>query len=377
MTSQRSGGLGGRLVVALGLVLATAGITAWLVAGALGPAIFHDHLASGGSNLTAEQAMLHAEEAFRAASGIALAVGLGAAAIAALAVSIVLARRIGASLAALTAAAQQVAGGRFEARVPSPNMGSEFDALVDAFNQMGSRLEASESLRHELLSDVAHELRTPVATINAYLEGLEDDITELNPTTVALLRAQGSRLIRLSEDLSAVSKAESGELKLSLVRSDPADLLTLAHLAAQDRAVAAGIQLDLQVDTDLPAVSVDVDRISQVLGNLIDNALRHTPEGGRIAIQGVAQDGVVTLTVSDTGEGIAPEHLPYVFERFYRVDTARDRASGGSGIGLAIARAFVEAHGGRVRAESDGPGAGARLTVTLPAEAPTQTTPGR
>lgn len=373
MTRQRAGGLGGRLLAALALVLATAGITAWFVAGALGPAVFHDHLSTGG-DLTAEQATAHAEEAFRTASGIALAVGLGAAALAALVVTAVIARRLGASLLALTTAAREVAGGRYGARVPSPGMGSEFDALVDAFNQMGARLEASEKLRHELLAEVAHELRTPVATIHGYLEGLEDDVTELNPTTVALLRAQGSRLVRLSEDLSAVSRAESGELRLSLVQSDAAGLLALAHLTAQHRADAAGVRLVLQVDDDLPPVRVDVDRMAQVLGNLIDNALRHTPAGGSITLHGTAQDGVVTLTVADTGEGIDPEHLPYVFERFYRADTARDRVGGGSGIGLAIARAFVEAHGGQVHAESDGPGTGTRVTVTLPAEGPRPTT---
>jgi two-component system, OmpR family, sensor histidine kinase BaeS len=364
----RSGGLGPRLLAAVALVVATAAVTAWLVAGALGPAIFHEHLASSGSNLTPEQAVLHAEEAFRAASGLALAFGLGAAVLAALAMSVFVARRIRASLAALTAAASQVAGGRFEARVPSPNMGSEFDELVDAFNQMAARLDASDDLRRRLLSDVAHELRTPVATIDAYLEGLEDDVTELNPQTVALLRAQGSRLIRLSEDLSAVSKAESGELTLVRRRSDVAGLLALAHLAASDRAVAAGVTLDLEVDEGLPAVLVDVDRLCQVLGNLVDNALRHTPRGGRITIAGTSGDGVVTLAVDDSGDGIAAEHLPFVFERFYRADAARDRASGGSGIGLAIVKAVVEAHGGSVRAESAGPGTGARFVITLPAD---------
>lgn len=370
MTGRRRGGLGGRLLGALALVLATAAITAWLVAGALGPAIFHDHLAYSGTTLTAEDAVTHAEQAFRTASGLALTLGLAAAMIAALTVSVVLARRIGASLSALTTAARQVAGGSFEARVPSPNMGGEFDELVDAFNQMAARLDASERLRHRALSDVAHELRTPVATINAYLEGLEDDITELNPATVALLRAQGSRLIRLADDLSAVTKAESGELRLAFVRSSAAELLELARLAASDRASAAGVRLVLAVDADLPMVDVDVDRMSQVLGNLLDNALRHTPEGGRITIGGTSADAVVTLSISDTGEGIAAEHLPFVFERFYRADTARDRASGGSGIGLAIVRALVEAQGGRVRAESAGPGAGARFVVTLPAGAP-------
>lgn len=372
MTSPRRGGLARRLLLALALVLATAGITAWLVAGAIGPYIFHDHLIYNGTR-SAQEAVAHAEAAFRTASGLALSIALGAAVLAALAVSLVLTRRIGASLSALTAAAQQVSGGRFEARVPAPNMGREFEELVDAFNQMAARLEESENLRHRLLTDVAHELRTPVATLNAYLEGLEDGLTELNPETVALLRAQGTRLTRLAEDLSAVTKAESGELALSLIATDPAELLGLAQLAARGRAEAAGVDITLDIEPGLPHVHADPQRMAQVLGNLVDNALRHTPAGGRVTLAGAGSGARVTLTVTDTGEGIVAEHLPHVFERFYRADTARDRASGGSGVGLAITKALVQAHHGDIRAQSAGKGAGARFVITLPVDVPERT----
>ncbi len=361
------GGLGRRLLAALALVLATAGVTAWLVAGAVGPAIFHQHLGVAGRR-TAEDAVTHAEAAFRTASGLALGIALVAAVGVALAVSVVLTRRIAASLAALTAAARQVAGGRFEARVPSPAMGREFDELVLAFNQMAARLEASERLRHRLLSDVAHEVRTPVATLNAHLEGLEDGVVEATPETLAVLRAQGARLTRLAEDLAAVTNAETGEL--ALAPTDPAEMLRLAHLAARDRAEAAGVALVLEVDPELPLIQADPERMAQVLGNLVDNALRHTPTGGRVTLAGRRDGARVHLTVTDTGEGIAAEHLPHVFERFYRADTARDRASGGSGIGLAITKALVEAHHGSVRVRSAGPGAGTTFAVTLPVEAP-------
>lgn len=365
----RGGGLGRRLLVALALVLATAGVTAWLVAGAVGPAIFHEHLGVGGTR-TAEDALAHAEVAFRTASGLALGIALAVAVLVALAVSLVLTRRIGASLAALTTAARQVAGGRFAARVPTPDMGREFDELVRAFNQMAARLEESENLRHRLLADVAHEVRTPVATLNAHLEGLEDGVVEPGPETFAVLRAQSARLTRLAEDLAAVTRAESGELTLTLDETEPGELLRLAHLAARDRADAAGVELVLDADPDLPAVEADPERMAQVLGNLVDNALRHTPAGGRVTLAGRRDGDRVRLTVSDTGEGIAVEHLPHVFERFYRADTARDRASGGSGVGLAITRALVEAHGGTVSARSAGPGAGATFTVALPSAAP-------
>lgn len=373
MSVVRGGGLARRLLAALALVLATAALTAWLVAGAVGPYIFHDHLIYAGTR-TAEEAVAHAEAAFRTASGLALSIALGTAVVAALTVSLVLTRRIGTSLAALTTAARQVAGGRYEARVPTPNMGHEFEELVDAFNQMAARLESSERLRHRLLADVAHEVRTPVATLTAYLEGLEDGITELTPETVALLRAQGTRLTRLSEDLAAVTKAESGELQLSLVETSPAEVLRLAHLAGRDRAAAAGVDLDLDAPAaTLPPIAVDPDRIAQVLGNLVDNALRHTPAGGRVTLSAARVRDGVAMTVADTGEGIEAEHLPHIFERFYRADTARDRHSGGSGIGLAITKAIVEAHGGSVRAQSAGRGRGSRFVVTLPVSAPERT----
>ena len=366
---REGGGLGRRLLAALTLVLATAGLTAWLVAGAVGPPIFHDHLLVRGAR-TGEDALAHAESAFRTASGLALTIALGAAVLAALAVSTVLTRRIGASLSALTAAARQVAGGTFAARVPTPGLGREFVELVEAFNQMAARLEASERLRHRLLADVAHELRTPVTTLEAYLESVEDGVTELSPATIAVLRAQGARLTRLAEDLAAVTRAESGELTLTLVSADPGDLLRQAHVAGAAHADTAGVGLRLELPPDLPAVLADVDRMAQVLANLVENALRHTPPGGRVTLAATHTDDTVTLSVTDTGSGIAAEHLPHVFERFYRADTARDRASGGSGIGLAIAKALVEAHGGTIRAESGGPGTGARFEVTVPVARP-------
>lgn len=369
MTATRRGSLGRRLLAALALVLAIAGLTAWLVAGAVGPYIFHDHLILGQTG-SPEDVVAHAEIAFRTASVLALTIGLAAAMLAALLVSVFLTRRIGASLAALTAAARQVAGGRYEARVPSPGMGVEFDELIEAFNHMATRLDASETLRHRLLSDVAHELRTPVATMNAYLEGLEDGMAVLDADTTALLRAQGARLTRLSEDLSAVTRAQSGEIGLALAPLDPAAILRLAGLAAQDRAEAAGVELVVQADTPLPQVLADPDRMAQVVGNLVDNALRHTAPGGRVVLDVRRAHDTVLLSVSDSGDGIEPEHLPYVFERFYRAESARDRTSGGSGIGLAIAKALVEVHGGTVKAESDGRGQGARFTVTLPVHSP-------
>ncbi|HZJ40078.1 MAG TPA: ATP-binding protein [Demequina sp.] len=360
-----SAGLGARLLAALVVVLAVVGVTAWLVAGVVGPYMFHKHLVGDGQRSAAEQAA-HAEIAFRSASGVALSVALAAAIITALVVSIAIARRIGSSLSSLSAASRRVADGEVGTRVPSPRMGREFDDLVESFNLMASKLDASEGLRKRLLSDVAHELRTPVATIHASLEALEDGVADLDAETVAMLRAQSARLTRLAEDLAAVTRAESGEMNLSIQPCDPTLLLRAAHDAAREAAAERKVTLTLEADSTLPQVAADSDRMAQVLGNLVDNALRHTQAGGEISLKAGAARGMVELSVSDNGEGIAPEHLPHVFERFYRADTARDRAHGGSGIGLAITKALVEAHGGALRAESAGVGRGARFVVAIP-----------
>ncbi|GIG30742.1 HAMP domain-containing sensor histidine kinase [Cellulomonas marina] len=358
--------LGARLLAALVIVLATAAITAWLVASAVGPGLFHDHMLRAGLE-DHDAAVVHAEQAFEDASTVSLALALGAAALAAAAVSLVLTRRIGRSLAAVSAAAARVGAGAYESRVPDPGLGAEFGHLARSFNAMADRLHEADRLRARLLADVAHEVRTPVATITGYLEAVEDGVQPLDEATMAVLREQGARLTRLAQDLAAVTHAEAGDLTLDLRPVPPADLLQAAAAAAGERAAAAGVSLEVEVADGLPRVAADRTRIAQVLDNLVSNAVRHTPPGGSIVLLATqGQDGRVVLEVSDTGEGIAAEHLPHVFERFYRADTARDRARGGSGIGLAISKALTLAHGGTLTAASAGPGKGATFTITLP-----------
>lgn len=358
-------GLAGRLLAALALVVLAGGVTAWLVVGAIGPTVFHQHMVQAGID-EGSPAILHAEEAFRSAGGVALGIASTAAVVASLVVSLFLTRRIAASLGTLSAATKKMAAGLFDSRVTSPRLGTEFDELAQAFNHMASQLEKSEKLRRRLLDDVAHEVRTPVAILAAYLEGLEDGVETLNPQTVAVLRDQGSRLERLAADLSAVTRAERGDLGLVIRTTRPDELLTTAGRAARARFDTAGVSLEIDVGPELPRVDIDSDRIGQVLGNLLDNALRHTPAGGTVVLRGErTAAGQVRISVIDTGEGIDPDHLPHVFERFYRVDSARDRGHGGSGIGLAIVRAIVLAHGGSVAVRSAGLGAGATFEVVL------------
>ncbi|WP_149204901.1 sensor histidine kinase [Actinotalea subterranea] len=360
-------GLATRLLTALALVVLAGGLTAWIVAGAIGPAVFHQHMLQAGLNEEAA-AVLHAEEAFRSASTMALAIALAMSVIASLAVSLFLTQRIAGSLGTLSMATSRIAAGHLDSRVTSPRLGAEFEQLAASFNNMATQLEESEALRRRLLADVAHEVRTPVAVLGAYLEGLEDGVTELTPQTVAVLRDQGARLARLAEDLAAVTRAEGGDLALVLEPTTAEVLVTSARDAAQDRYAGAGVALEVDLGAGLPTVAVDRARFGQVLGNLLDNALRHTPREGTVVMSADRlEDGRLRLGVADDGEGIDADHLPHVFERFYRVDTARDRDHGGSGIGLAIVRAIVQAHGGTVEAHSDGLGNGATFEIVLPA----------
>lgn len=360
-------GLASRLLVGIAVVLATAAASASVVALAVGPSLFHRHMVRAGLG-DHDAAVLHAEAAFRDAGAVALGLALAAALAAAAAVSVVLTRRIGRTLGTVAAAAADVGAGRYEARVPAAGLGAEFDDLAAQFNAMAARLHEAERLRGRLLADVAHELRTPVATITGYLEAVEDGVQPLDAPTIALLRDQATRLTRLAQDLADVTHAEAGDLALDLDDVDVDDLLRAAAAAARERAAAAGVDLRVDPTSGGPAVRVDRARMAQVLDNLVANAVRHTPAGGTVTLRARrTAPGAVHLVVADTGEGIAAEHLPHVFERFYRADTARDRARGGSGIGLAISRALVEAHGGTIAAASPGAGRGTTVTVTLPA----------
>lgn len=366
--NRRAPGLAPRLLAAQVLVALTGALTAWVVAVLVGPPLFHQHLQRANASHVGDQTM-HAEEAFASATAISLSAALVAAIIAALAASWYATRRIGRPVALVADAAADIASGHYDARVQPPGIGAEFDAMAQSFNQMAARLSTVEITRRRLLADLAHEMRTPLATIDGYLEGIEDGVAAADEPTLDLLRQQTRRLARLAGDIGAVSRVEEGQLALARRRLDPIQLVETAVATAAPQFQAEGVALAVHGDTEAPAVAGDPDRLGQVLANLLGNALRLTPSGGRVDVHVVSTNRGAEIAVADTGVGIAPEHLPHVFERFYRVDTARDRAHGGSGIGLAISRALVQAHGGRIGAESPGAGQGATFRVWLPAAA--------
>ena len=353
-----------RLLLAQALVLVAGAMTIWLVASAVGPSIFHDHLEQAGVGHSDEETQ-HVEEAFASALLVSVSVALVAAVTAALAVSWYFSRRIQRSIGHVAEASSQIAAGHYATHVDDPGLGVEFATLAGSYNRLADRLQATEATRRQMLADLAHEMRTPLATIDAHLEALEDGVRHLDSETVTVLRSSTQRLRRLAEDIGAVSHAEEGNLRLDLRPVDAATLVATAADSARDRYESKGVRLEVDPRPS-GRVNVDPDRIGQVLGNLLDNALRHTPKGGTVTVWCRRVEDWVEYVVADTGDGVAAEHLPHLFDRFYRVDTARDRHHGGSGIGLAIAKTLIEAHGGGVFATSAGAGQGSTFTVRLP-----------
>jgi signal transduction histidine kinase len=366
-TRRRRSGLAARLFAGQLLVIVAGSLTLALVALAVAPGLFRAHARQALAVLPPE-VVGHLQRAFEDAVLVALVIATIAALVTALAASWLLAQRLTRPIRTLGEAAERIGGGGYQARVPVAANGDELAALGRAFNQMAAALEATERHRRALLADLAHELRTPLATLEAYVEGLADGVVAADQEAWTVLQAELVRLRRLTEDLTAVSRAEEHQLDLRPRPVDPAALVTSATQAAEPAFAAKGVALQANTDHGLPQVGVDPDRLGEVLANLLANALKHTPSGGQVEVAARGRGNELELAVTDTGEGIPPELLERVFERFFRVDPARTRNSGGgSGLGLTISRAIVEAHGGRVWAESAGLGGGTRLVVRLPA----------
>jgi len=302
---------------------------------------------------------------FRRSIFTAVTVAAFGAVIAGVITSFLLAREILRPLRQITASSQRLAQGHYTERVPVPAT-DELAQMAENFNQMAAALEQVEQQRVALIGNVSHELRTPLAGLNGYLEGLMDGVFPSNEETFAQMDHEVRRLRRLVDDLQALSRVEAGQIALQ-----PADfdLIPLVERVLRQLGPSAESQ-DLQIDTDFArqslAVYADADRVAQVLLNLVGNAIRYTPEGGRIVVAVSAGEETAVIAVTDTGMGIPPEALPYVFERFYRVDSSRTRRSGGSGIGLTISRHLVWAMGGELTAVSPGPDQGSTFTFTLP-----------
>jgi len=310
---------------------------------------------------------------FRLAMNEALLIAGGAAMVVAIGVSVVISRRVVSPVREMTQASKYIAEGHYDQRVAVQKADSDKDLdelgkLAHHFNQMAEKLDQTENMRRQLIGDVSHELRTPLTTISGSMEGLIDGVLPPTPETFQQIVRETDRLQRIVSDLQELSRVESNAVPLEVKAQPVAPILEAVTQRLAPQFQDKGVDLTLDVQPGLPQARLDEDRLSQILINVIGNALQYTPEGGHVNISAQQQGKFVEIRVKDDGEGIAPEHLPHLFTRFYRVDKSRSRARGGSGIGLTIARQLVEAQGGEIWAESPGAGQGSTFGFTIPVE---------
>ena len=363
--TKSSSSLAGRLMTAQVLVIGAGGVSLVVAATLIAPRQFRAHLALAGEN--APEVAKHAEAAFASAFSESLAVSLAAALVTAALVSWFLVRRVTRPVEELARAADSIAAGQYRVALPAAGFSSEIRRLSDAFGHMAGRLADTDTARSRLLADLAHELRTPLATLEAYIDGMEDGVVPEDAASWSTMRGQVARLHRLATDLREVAAAEEHTLVSALRPTSVDELCDIAIAAARPRYQSKGVELTLRRSTPVSRVLADAGRLQQVLANLLDNALRHTPAGGHVELGVGDVARYLRLTLRDDGEGIPRGQLDTIFERFRRVDPARVVADGGSGLGLTIARAIVADHGGTLVADSDGPGHGATFTIELPA----------
>lgn len=304
------------------------------------------------------------EELFRDEIGRAVllaAAGVGAVA---LVVSVVLGGAVTRPVKEMTAAAEEIASGNLDQEVPVRTK-DELGTLARAFNRMSGQLDRANRARERMTADIAHDLRTPLTVISGHLEGLSEGVLRPTRERFELMHRETQSLLRMVQDLRTLSLTDAGELKLYRVPTQVEEILERTMQAHAPAAAAGEVSLSVDCREDVPSVNVDPQRMAQVLDNLVSNALRYTGRGGSIRLEGDVQGGQVLIRVSDTGKGIHPDNLPYVFERFYRSDTARFQKDSESGLGLAIVKGIIDAHGGTISVES-AYGEGTEFTIKLP-----------
>lgn len=304
------------------------------------------------------------ESEFNSSVNRSLIIAIGLAGMVGLLLTYFLSRSILRPVDELIDAARAMEKGDLSQRVTVRGKG-ELGELANAFNAMAEGLTRLEQLRQNMVTDVAHELRTPLSNVRGYLEALGDGVVEPTPEMIASLYEEAMLLNRLVEDLQELAMAEAGQLKLVCQPVDICEVIDKAVLSLKSEAIDKEVDLGTDLQDDLPLVEADPERLGQVLRNLVNNAIINTPPGGEITIQARTVDSQVEVSVQDNGMGISAEHLPYVFERFYRADQSRARSTGGAGLGLAIVKQLVEAQGGQVTIDSQ-VNAGTRVSFTSP-----------
>lgn len=364
--------LGGKFLLSYLLIVLVGVATLLAVTFALAPTLFQSQLIPVLQNHPADLTTPEATQRILAAFLGTLLSALVLAAIAAtgtsLAISLFVARRVTGPLRQMTQAAERISAGHYQERVAvAPvHAADELGQLVASINTLAVTLEATEARRMEVIGNVAHELRTPIATLEGYLEGLLDGVVEPTPQTWALLHTQAGRLRRLVEDLQDLSRAEARQIPLTIQPVAPHQLVQQALEPLEGQFADKGLDLGIQAPASLPSVLADPARAGQILTNVLVNALRYTPAPGCVEVTATCEEHAVAFRVTDTGIGLSPEQLAHIFERFYRADKSRSRAFGGSGIGLTIAQSLAQAMGGDLCAESAGLGQGSSFILTLP-----------
>jgi two-component system sensor histidine kinase BaeS len=370
--------LAARLFAAQVVVVATGIIGLTGAALLAGPGLFHEHMMRAAmTGIGMPEMRAHAEDAFTSSFAFAVTVGATASLAVAAGVAWFTTRRIALPIEDLARAADRVATTRHaSAEAPDASrplttgFAEEIDHLTVAFTAMADRLAATDRTRTRLLADLAHELRTPLGTLEAYVDGIEDGILVRDAAAWEVMRAQIRRMRRLASDLRDVAAAADGAMAVAPVTAAVEDLILEAVRAVEPRFIAKGVELRAG-PIDAHTVDADAVRLQQVLGNLLDNALRHVAPGGHVTVSASRSTHTTEIRVVDDGVGIDAEHLDVIFERFRRIDPARATHEGsGGGLGLTIARAIVESHGGTLIASSDGLGRGATFTVSLPTRRP-------
>ncbi|MAT41337.1 MAG: two-component sensor histidine kinase [Anaerolineaceae bacterium] len=310
---------------------------------------------------------------YRAAVFEALSLATIAASIAGLIASYFISRQVVSPIQRMMAISLQVTEGQYEQRLNvsgrlEDDQLDELGRLALAFNQMTDKLEKTEIMRGQLIGDVTHELRTPLTAIKGYMEGMRDGVIPTTPDTFQQIYLEAERLQGLVNDLQELSRVEAGAYQLNFELISPLTLVNSVIPQFQQQFTNKGVHLEINVEDNLPDISVDKDRIQQVFTNLLGNALQYTPVGGIVTITTLLDKDQIVFSIADTGIGISAKHLPYVFNRFYRTDKSRARASGGTGIGLTIAQALVKAHQGRIWVKSPGDEKGSTFFFSLPTE---------
>ena len=364
--------LSGKFLLSYLLIVLVGVATLLVVTFALAPTLFQAQLVpilqTHPGALTTAEAIQRILDVFLGTLLSALAVAAIVATVPSLAISLFVARRITVPLRQMTQVSQRISAGHYAERmvIAPVHRTDELGQLASSINALAVALEQTERRRLEVIGNVAHELRTPIATLEGYLEGLLDEVIEPSPRTWAMLHTEAGRLRRLVDDLQELSRAEARQIPLSLQPVAPQRLVQDALEPLAGQFVEKGLELQIHVPEDLPQIMADPTRAVQILTNILVNALRYTPAPGKVAVDVNREEAMVAFRVSDTGVGLSPEQIAHIFERFYRVDKSRSRAFGGSGIGLTIAQSLAQAMGGAIRVESAGLDQGSSFTFTLP-----------